>query len=95
MRINVFFKKKRIFLIKSILKEFNFTIRKQSKSINNIISQFITSIRINDYKITIIINSNASTNFISTNFVNKKKLFTRSKNDNYSFVTINDKTLKK
>ena len=27
------------------------------------------------------------------NFVNKKILFTRSKNDNYSFVTINDKTL--
>ena len=40
-------------------------------------------------------NSNASTNFISTNFVNKKKLFTRSKNDKYSFVTINDKTLLK
>ena len=67
-----FSKKKRIFLIKSILKEFNLTIRKQSKLINNIISQFITSIRINDYKITIIMNSNASTNFISTNFVNKK-----------------------
>ena len=29
------------------------------------------------------------------NFVNKKKLFTRSKNDKYSFVTINDKTLLK
>ena len=50
-------------------------------------------IRINDHKITIIINSNASTNFISTNFVNRKKLFTRSKNDNYSLITINDKTL--
>ena len=40
-------------------------------------------------------NSNVLTNFISTNFVNKKKLFTRSKNDKYSFVTINDKTLLK
>ena len=39
------------------------------------------SIRINDYKITIIINLNVSTNFISMNFVNKKTLFTRSKND--------------
>ena len=39
------------------------------------------------------INSNVSTNFMSINFVNKKKLFTQSKNNNYSFITINDKTL--
>ena len=37
---------------------------------------------------------NILTKFISTNFVNKKKL-TRSKNDNYSFITIKDKTLLK
>ena len=82
-------------MIKNISKKFNFTIRKQLKLINNIISQFTTSIRINDYKTTIIIISNALTNFMSTNFVNKKKLFTRSKNDNYSFMIINNKTLLK
>ena len=82
-------------MIKNISKKFNFTIQKQLKSINNTILQFTTSIRINNYKITMIMNSNASTNFILTNFVNKKKLFTRSKNDNYSFVIINDKTLLK
>ena len=95
MRTNVFFEKKRVFLIENVSKKFNFTIRKQLKITNNIISQFITSIRINDYKITIVINSNVLTNFMSTNFVNKKLLFIRSKNDNYFFVTINDKTLLK
>ena len=71
-RTNIRTKKKFVFLIKNISKKFNFTTRKQLKITNNIISQFITLIQINDYKITIIINSNALTNFISTNFVNKK-----------------------
>ena len=71
-RTNIFSKKKRIFVIKNILKKFNVIICKQLKTTNNIILQFTTLIRINDYKITIIMNSNASTNFISTNFVNKK-----------------------
>ena len=64
--------KKFVFLIKNVSKKFNFTIRKQLKTTNNIISQFTTLIQINDHKITIMMNSNVLTNFMSINFVNKK-----------------------
>ena len=90
-----FFREKTRIFDKKHIKKFNFTTHVQLKTTSNTILQFTTSIRINNYKITTIINSNALTNFMLINFVNKKKIFTRSKNDNYSFIIINDKTLLK
>lgn len=54
---------------------------------------FQTSINVYERQFTIMIDSDATENFMSKKLVDKKKFLTRKKNDEYDLIIINDNSL--
>jgi len=54
---------------------------------------FITSVKINDRRLTAIIDSDATDNFMIRAFVKKKEYFTRKKSDAYNLVIVDENSL--
>ena len=67
-------------------------VQKQINSINTT-STFQTSINVNEHRFTTMIDSNATENFMSQNFIERKRLFTRKKNDSYDLIIIDENSL--
>ena len=85
--------KKSNFLIKNISrKKCNMIVYKQLNLINTT-SIFQTSINVNEHRFTTMIDSNATENFMSQNFIERKRLFTRKKNDSYDLIIIDENSL--
>ena len=55
---------------------------------------FCTSIRFEFHRFIAMINFDATRNFVSSSFVNKKGLLTQKKKDAYNLMTINEDSLK-
>ena len=80
-------------LIKNISREkCNMIVQKQINSINTA-STFQTSINVNEHRLTAMIDSNATENFMSQNFIERKRLFIRKKNDSYDLMIIDENSL--
>ena len=85
--------KKSNFLIKSISKkECNMIAQKQINSISTT-STFQTSINVNEHRLTAIIDSNATKNFMSQDLIERKRLSTRKKDDSYDLIIIDENSL--
>ena len=65
------------------------------KQINSIstTSTFQTSINVNEHRLTAMIDSNATENFMSQDLIERKRLFTRKKNDSYDLIIIDENSL--
>ena len=68
------------------------TISQQINTINYA-QIFKTSIRIDDFRKTIMMNSNATENFISSRLITTLKCATQKKNESYQLQIINDNSL--
>ena len=85
--------KKSNFLIKSISKkECNMIAQKQINSVSTT-STFQTSINVNEHRLTAIIDSNATKNFMSQDLIERKRLSTRKKDDSYDLIIIDENSL--
>ena len=85
--------KKSNLLIKNISrKKCNMIAQKQINSINTA-STFQTSINVNEHRLTAMIDSNATKNFMSEKLIQKKEFSTRLKYDFYDLVIINENSL--
>ena len=81
--------------MKSSLKECNNTTRTlQQINSTNYARIFCTFIRFEFHRLKAMINFDATRNFVSSSFVNRKNLFTQKKKNAYNLVTINGDSLK-
>ena len=79
--------------MKSVLKEYNTIIYKKIKNINKT-RTFKIIIKFNNRRITIIIDNNATTNFILQQLMKTLNLFTQIKTNSYEIIVINENNLK-
>ena len=88
-------RKKKNTSMKNSLKKCNNTTKalSQMNSINYA-RIFCTSIRLKFHRLMTMINFDATRNFVSSSFVNKKDLFTQKKKNIYNLMTINENSLK-
>ena len=98
MRINNFSlikQEKKNTLMKSSLKECNNTTRVlQQLNSTNYARIFCTLIRFEFHRFTTMINFDATKNFVSLSFVNRKNLFIQKKKNAYNLMIINENSLK-
>ena len=87
------FEKRINFLIKSIWEKCNATVRKKQLNLINITRAFSTSINVNEHRLTTMIDSSATKNFMSQNFIENVSFFTRKKNDAYDLIIIDENSL--
>ena len=81
--------------MKNSLKKCNNTTRAlQQLNSTNYARTFCTSIRFEFHRFTTMINFDATRNFVSLSFVNKKGLFTQKKKNAYNLIFINEDSLK-
>ena len=81
--------------MKDSLKECNNTTRAlQQLNLINYARTFCTFIRFESHRLTTMINFDATRNFISSSFVDRKDLPTQKKKDAYNLMTINGDSLK-
>ena len=80
-------------LIKGISREeCNMIAQKQINSVSTA-STFQTSINVNGHRLTAMIDSNATENFMSQDLIERKRLSTRKKDDSYDLIVIDENPL--
>ena len=80
-------------LIKGISREkCNMIAQKQINSVSTT-STFQTSINVNEHRLTAMIDSSATENFMSQGLIERKRLSTRKKDDSYDLIVIDENSL--
>ena len=80
-------------LIESISRECNMIVQREQLNSVNYARIFQTSINVNEQRLTAMIDSSATENFISQILVDRKEFSTRKKNDEYDLIIIDDNSL--
>ena len=87
------FEKKINLFIKNIWEKCNATTRKKQLNLINITRAFSTSINVNEHRLIAMIDSSATKNFMSQNFIERMNFSTRKKNDAYDLMIIDENSL--